>query len=150
MVKKYKIGFTTGTFDMIHFGHLLILQRAKAQCDKLIVGVSSGRLIKSYKGMSPIISLEQRKAMVAALKCVDKVVTQSELVSIQQFIDLKADVFFLGDDWKENYTNEGINWLRDHDKIIWLPYTKSLSSSKIKEKIIKNSYQILTSQLKRK
>lgn len=147
---KYKIGFTTGTFDMLHYGHLLILQRAKAQCEKLIVGVSTGELIKTYKGLPPIINLTQRKAMVEALKCVDKVLTQSELVSIQQFMDLKADVFFLGDDWKENYTNEGINWLRDNNKIIWLPYTHSLSSSKIKEKIIKNSYQILTSQLKRK
>ena len=55
----------------------------------------------------------------------------------------------LGDDWKNNYTNTGINWLRDNNKIIWIPYTKGLSTSKIKEKIITNAVSILKSQFKR-
>lgn len=81
---------------------------------------------------------------------VDKVVKQEKLVDIEQFIRLKADLFVVGDDWRNRKDNPGINWLRDNNKIAFIPYTKRLSSSKIKEKIINNAVKIIKSQSKRK
>jgi len=148
MTKK-KIIFTTGSWDLLHFGHLNILLRAKALGDYLIVGVSSDKLIKKYKGLYPIISYKDRIAIIKELKCVDKVVKQTKLVDIKQFKKLKADIFVLGSDWKNRYGSEGINWLREHNKIIFIPYTTRLSSSSIKEKIIRNAVEIIKSQKKK-
>ena len=129
---------TAGTFDLFHTGHIRILKKAKSKGDMLIVAVSSDELVKSYKGTCPILNYGQRKEIISELKCVDKVVKQTKLVDINQFKRLKATYFVLGDDWKNRYDNEGINWLRDNKKIIWLPYTKNLSTSKIKKQIIDN------------
>lgn len=130
-----KIIFTSGSFDLFHYGHLNILKKAKSLGDKLIVGVSTDALIKSYKKAYPIIPYKERVAIIKELKCVDSVVKQTKLVDIAQFKKLKADLFVLGDDWKDRYDNLGINWLREHKKIRFIPYTKHLSSSKIKTKI---------------
>ena len=62
------IGYTTGVFDMFHIGHLNIIKRAKAQCDYLIVGVSTDELCLSYKGKLPLIPFKDRKAIIEALK----------------------------------------------------------------------------------
>jgi len=145
-----KIIFTAGSFDLFHFGHLQILRKAKKLGDILVVGVSTDKLIKNHKGLLPIVPYKERAIIIRELKCVDKVVKQTKLVSISQFKKLKADLFVIGDDWKERTDNKGINWLRDNNKIAFLPYTKHLSSSKIKEKIIRNSYNIIKSQLRRK
>ena len=70
------IGYTTGVYDMFHIGHLNILQRAKANCDYLIVGVSTDELVQSEKHKTPIIPFAERCAIVSAIKYVDKVVPQ--------------------------------------------------------------------------
>jgi len=147
---KKKIIFTCGSFDLCHFGHLNILKKAKRLGTYLIVGVSTDSLILQHKGLKPIICYRDRVAIIKELKCVDKVVTQKKLVDIEQFKALKADLFVVGDDWKNRTDNPGINWLRDNNKIAFIPYTQRLSSSKIKEKIIRNSYEIIQSQVRRK
>ena len=72
-MKKYKVGYTTGVYDMFHIGHLNILKRAKEQCDYLIVGVSTDELVEDYKHKKPIIPFDERFAIVEAIKYVDKV-----------------------------------------------------------------------------
>lgn len=144
-----KIIFTSGAWDMLHAGHLNILKQAKKMGDYLIVGVSTDELIASYKGMPPIVCYEDRVALIKELRCVDKVVKQTKLVDIEQFKKLKADLFVLGDDWKYKCNNEGINWLRDNGKVRWIPYTKRLSTSKIKETIISQADKITENLNKR-
>jgi glycerol-3-phosphate cytidylyltransferase len=144
-----KIIFTAGSFDLFHFGHLQILHKAKKLGDILVVGVSTDKLIKNHKRLLPIIPYKERVVIIKELKCVDKVVKQTKLVDIRQFNRLKADLFIIGDDWKDRTDNKGINWLRDNNKIIFLPYTKHLSSSKIKEKIIRNAVDIIKAQVKK-
>ena len=66
-MKKYKVGYTTGVYDMFHVGHLNILKRAKEQCDFLIVGVSTDENVLQYKHKTPVVPYEQRKEIVAAV-----------------------------------------------------------------------------------
>lgn len=67
-MKKYKIGYTTGVFDLFHIGHLNILRRAKEQCDYLIVGVSTDEVVQEYKHKTPIIPYSERATIVEAIK----------------------------------------------------------------------------------
>lgn len=141
---------TAGSFDMLHFGHLNILREAKKLGDYLIVAVSTDALIKKHKGMRPIICYRDRVALIKELHCVDKVVKQEKLIDIEQIKKLNVDLYVIGSDWKNRKDNEGLNWLRKNKKIVFVPYTTRLSSSKIKKKIIKNAYEIIISQTKRK
>jgi glycerol-3-phosphate cytidylyltransferase len=149
-LKKYKVGFTAGSFDCLHFGHVLLLQRAKAYCEKLCVAVSTDELIKEHKLIMPVMPLHSRIALVNELKCVDFTVIQNKLIDIEQFQMLNCDVFFIGDDWINRHDVPGLEWLRENNKVIFLPYTKEVSSSLIKEKIINNADAILDAQKARK
>ena len=62
-MKKYKIGYTTGVYDLFHIGHMNMLRRAKEQCEYLIVGVTVDELV-SYKGKQAVIPFEERMAIV--------------------------------------------------------------------------------------
>lgn len=99
-MKKYKIGYTTGVFDMFHIGHLNILKRAKEQCEYLIVGVSTDELVESYKNKTPIIPFEERVEIIKAIKYVDQVVAQETMNKIEAWEKYHFEVVFHGDDWK--------------------------------------------------
>jgi cytidyltransferase-like protein len=145
--KKFNILFTSGGFDILHAGHIANLEEIKSRCSKLIVGVSSDELLKSYKYTPPIVPLKQRMRMIAALRCVDTVMIQKEFMDIQMFIESKADKFALWTGWKDNPKIP--EWYIKNDKMLWIPYNYGLSSTKIKERIIKQSYKIIRSQLQR-
>lgn len=136
-MKKYKIGYTTGVFDMFHIGHLNILKRAKEQCDHLIVGVSTDELVQEYKNKKPIIPFEERIEIVQALECVDEVVPQESRDKLLAWKNIKFDVMFVGDDWKgkplfvkieDEFKKIGVN-------IVYFPYTKDTSSTILREKL---------------
>lgn len=145
MSKKITI-FTGGTFDLFHNGHLNILKRAKASGDYLIVGVSTDELVHTYKE-EPIVSYESRCAIIEEMRCVDQVVKQEKLFDVEQFQKLGADYFVVGDDWENNYSNTGLNWLRDNHKLLFFPYTQGLSTTIIKQKIINNNISSIYEQL---
>lgn len=140
MIKKYKIGYTTGVFDMFHVGHLNILKRAKDLCDYLIVGVSTDELVQSYKHKIPIIPYEERKIIVEACRYVDKVIPQEDRDKIKAYDRLKFDALFVGDDWKGNCLFQKIeSYLNDHGSVvIYFPYTKGTSSTILREKVLNN------------
>ena len=71
---KYKIGYTQGTYDMFHIGHLNLLRQAKALCDTLVVGINSDALVQQYKNKTPVVNEHDRMEIVSALRCVDDVV----------------------------------------------------------------------------
>lgn len=139
MEKKKIIGYTTGVFDMFHIGHLNILKRAKEQCDYLIVGVSTDELCKSYKKKDPIIPYEERKDIIEAIKYVDKVVPQTDRNKFAAWERIKFDVMFVGDDWKNSpLFTELENKFKDVGvKIVFFPYTKTTSSTILREKLDK-------------
>lgn len=132
-VKKYKIGYTTGVFDMFHIGHLNILKRAKEQCDYLIVGVSTDELVQSYKNKTPTIPFEDRVAIVEAIKYVDKVVPQSNMDKLVAWKELKFDAVFHGDDWKGSSLYSDIEKKLETVgvKMIFLPHTAGISSTEL-------------------
>lgn len=137
--KKFKVGYTTGTFDLFHVGHLNLLEKAKENCEILIVGVSTDELVKDYKGELPVIPFEDRIRIVGALKCVDKVIAQKTLNKLDVLPDIQYDVLFHGDDWKNTKMYNEIEEKLREQKVscIYFPYTKSVSTKSIKERIQK-------------
>ena len=136
-MKKYKIGYTTGVYDMFHVGHLNILKKAKEQCDYLIVGVSTDELVMNYKNKTPVIPYEDRVAIVSSIKYVDEVVPQESMNKFDAWEKYRYNVIFHGDDWKNsNLYNEIEEKLKKVGvEFVYFPYTKKVSSSMLREKI---------------
>lgn len=144
MEKKIKVGFTCGVYDLFHVGHLNLFERCKKYCDYLIVGICGDDYVREIKNKEPIIPEKDRLRIVGALKCVDKV----EMVSIEETIDkvlawqhFKFDVLFAGDDWKgtERFmeTERAFKENNMDIEIVFLPYTKSVSTSMLRDKMSK-------------
>ena len=93
------IVYTVGTFDLLHVGHLALLEYCKSLGNVLAVGVASDRVVNSYKPNVPVIPLEQRMEMLKALSCVDIVRSYDELEYVSGCKELKADIFVIGEDW---------------------------------------------------
>ena len=133
------IGYTSGVFDMFHIGHLNILRRAKENCDKLIVGVSTDEVVESYKHKKPVIPYEQRKAIVEAIRYVDEVVPQTTMDKMEMWGKIHFNVMFHGDEWKgtELYNKYEREFAEVGVKIIYIPHTDGISSSILRSKIKK-------------
>lgn len=130
-MKKYKVGYTTGVFDMFHIGHLNLLKRAKERCDYLIVGVSTDDVVKGYKGKSPIISYEERFEIVEAIKYVDMAVPQDDMNKLRAWEKYHYDVIFHGSDWKNSpmYIKVEEDLKKVGVDVVFLPYTEGTSST---------------------
>ena len=139
-MKKYKVGYTTGVYDMFHIGHLNILKRAKEQCDFLIVGVSTDEVVEEYKNKIPVIPFDERMEIVKAIKYVDKVIPQTTMDKYKAWEQEHFDVIFHGDDWKNSKMyNEMEEKLRSAGvEFVYFPYTKGISSTILKEKQVKH------------
>lgn len=132
-MKKYKIGYTTGVFDMFHIGHLNILRRAKEQCEYLIVGVSTDELVRSEKGKSPVIPYEDRAQIVSAIRYVDQVVPQTDKNKLAAWERYGFHAMFVGSDWQgtpqwQRYEQE---LLPKGAEIVYLPHTDGISSTQL-------------------
>lgn len=136
-MKKIKIGYTTGVYDMFHIGHLNILKRAKDQCETLIVGVTTDELCFKRKNKYPIINEHDRMAIVEAIRYVDKVVPQVDMDKLRPVIDLKADAVFVGSDWKgtESWNKYEIEFAKVGCSVVYLDHTDGISSTILRDKI---------------
>jgi glycerol-3-phosphate cytidylyltransferase len=137
--KNTIIGYTTGVYDLFHVGHLRLLQKAKALCDKLIVGVTTDEMV-SYKFKKAVITFEERAEIVSNIKYVDLVVPQESMDKFEAWNKLKFDVMFVGDDWYKTEIWQKIeSQLKDVGvDIIYFPYTKGTSSTLINEILLKH------------
>ena len=136
-MKKYKVGYTTGVFDMFHIGHLNIIQRAKDQCDYLIVGVTTDELCVKRKKKLPVICEADRMAIVSALRYVDEVVPQEDMDKLAAVKKYNVDAVFVGSDWKgtpswERYEKE---FATVGCKVVYLDHTEGISSTILRERL---------------
>jgi glycerol-3-phosphate cytidylyltransferase len=128
---KKKTVLTCGTFDVLHIGHLRMLQRCKALGTELIVGVSSDALNYSKKQKNPVFSENHRMELVGALRFVDKVFLEESLEEKRKYcIDYNADLFVIGDDWEGKFDH-----LKDICEVQYLERTPSISTTEIVEQI---------------
>ena len=138
-MKKYKIGYTTGVFDMFHIGHLNILKRAKEQCEHLVVGVTTDSLCLSIKNKEPIICEEDRISIVSAIRYVDEVVKQENMDKLTAVKKLHADAVFVGSDWKG--TPEWKTYEKEFSTVgcdvVYLSHTDGVSSSMLRKRMKK-------------
>ena len=123
-----KIVITYGTFDVLHYGHINLLKRAKELGDYLIVGLSTDEFNK-IKNKKALYDFEQRKLMLEAIKYVDKVIPErnweQKISDIKKF---KADIFVMGNDWSGKF-----DYLSDYCKVIYLNRTPDISSTKVRD-----------------
>ncbi len=137
-MKKYHIGILMGVFDMFHIGHLKLIRNANNYCDYLRICVLSDELVFKFKQKYPVIPLEERMEILAAVKGVDEVVAITDNPSrLLEYKRRPFDCFFSGDDYSGNeywkYERKELNKLGAD--IMFFPYTREQSTSKIREKI---------------
>ena len=122
---------TFGTFDIFHYGHLKILERAAKHADELIVGVSSDNLNFSKKGRKPIYSQDERMKIVSTLDFVTEVFLEESLELKREYL-LKhnADCLIMGCDWTGKFDE-----FKDICEVMYLPRTPDISTTEIIEKI---------------
>lgn len=138
-----KIVYTVGTFDMVHVGHLDLLEYCATLGDKFVVGVASDEVVGSYKRNVPIIPLEQRMRMLKALECVDDVVSYDTLEYVSNCKELNADIFVIGEDWGDKAHNIAVEkYLKSKGAVIvQVSYNPLTSSTKIKQNVIAQSHK---------
>ncbi len=133
------IGYTQGTYDMFHIGHLNLIKNAKKHCDYLVVGINTDELVESYKNKRPIIPLAERVEIVRAIKYVDEVIVTKTLDKKEIWESVRFDEIYIGDDWKGNERWEATRKEMEElgAKLVFLPYTKDTSSTILREKLEK-------------
>lgn len=138
---KFHVGYTQGTFDMFHVGHLNLLLHAKEQCDILIVGVNSDNLVFEYKNKRTIIRENDRRFIIENIKCVDECIIIDTLDKTEAWNHLHYDAIFIGDDWKGN-----LRWQQTEKdlealgaQVVYLPHTQGVSSTMLRSLCEKNN-----------
>jgi choline-phosphate cytidylyltransferase/glycerol-3-phosphate cytidylyltransferase len=133
MIANKTVVYTSGTFDMLHYNHLKMIEYARSLGDILIIGVNTDELVMSYKS-EPIIPFEERIALVKALKYPDIVIPQHSLDHRDKVKNLNFDVFVVGDDWAGKFDylkKQGVS-------VVYFPYGKGVTSTNLKQKLYEN------------
>ena len=122
---------TYGTFDLLHYGHINLLRRAKALGDYLIVALSTDEFNWREKQKKSYFSYDERKAMLEAIRYVDLVIPEENLGQKKTDVEkYHVDVFVIGDDWTGQF-----DFLRDQCEVVYLPRTPEISTTKIKTEL---------------
>lgn len=121
---------TYGTFDLIHYGHINLLERAKKLGDYLIVGLSTNEF-NAEKNKKCYFSYEERKRLLEALRVVDLVIPEESWEQKRKDIQMyQIDTFVMGDDWKGKFDD-----LKDLCEVVYLERTPEVSTTKIKDEL---------------
>jgi glycerol-3-phosphate cytidylyltransferase len=118
--------YTSGSFDIFHYGHLNILKKSKELCDYLIVGVSTDELIEKEKGKRPVIPFQERMNVVKAISYVDEVIPQVDKNKQRIVDEYNIDAISVGDDWKGRYPKTSC-------PVEYFAYTANISSTILKD-----------------
>ena len=140
--EQKKVGLLMGVFDLFHVGHLNLIRRAKEDCDYLRVAVLSDELVWKMKGIHPVIPQEERMQILSAVRYVDEVVLIDDEVSrITEWHRRPFDCFYSGDDYRGHpyWEWEKTELQKLGADICFFSYTKSQSSTRIRETILKRS-----------
>ena len=121
---------TYGTFDLLHYGHIRLLKRAKAMGDYLIVALSTDEF-NAGKGKKAYHTYETRKKMLEAIRYVDLVIPEESWEQKRTDVQLyQVDTFVMGDDWTGKF-----DFLKDLCEVVYLPRTPEISTTKIKQEL---------------
>jgi glycerol-3-phosphate cytidylyltransferase len=119
---------TYGTFDLLHYGHINILQKARNLGDYLVVGLSTDAF-NSVKNKVCYFNYENRKRLIESIRYVDLVIPEDcweqKIEDVKKYL---IDIFVMGDDWEGKF-----DFLKDFCQVMYLPRTPDISSTKIKE-----------------
>ena len=132
------IVYTVGTFDLLHVGHLALLNHCKTLGDIVAVGVASDEVVSRYKPNVPVIPLNQRLEMLEALQCVDIVRPYYDFEYVSGCKELNVDIFVIGEDWARKPRNLDVEaYLKAEGKqITQVRYNPRTSSTEIKKTVI--------------
>lgn len=137
MNKRKIIGYTQGTFDTLHYGHVRLLMNAKKYCDYLIVGINSDKLVYEYKHTTTIIKEDERLEIISSIKYVDEVHIVDSLDKIAKVHQYKIQIVFIGDDWKgsDRWNKTEIELKKIGVAVKYLKHTDGISTSLIKSRL---------------
>jgi len=140
--------YTVGTFDLLHVGHLALLNQCKALGGMVAVGVASDEVVNRYKPNVPVIPLDQRMEMLRALHCVDIVEPYYDLEYVSGCKKVNADVFVIGEDWGCKAHNLDVEaYLKaTGKKIIQIRYNSRTSSTEIKQAVLAQTQTLADSR----
>lgn len=119
---------TYGTYDLLHYGHINLLRRAKERGDYLIVALSTDEFNK-LKGKKSYFTYNERKHLLEAIRYVDLVIPENDWdQKVSDVQEYKVDILVMGDDWEGKF-----DFVQDHCDVVYLPRTQEISTTKIKE-----------------
>ena len=130
--------YTVGTFDLLHVGHIALLEQCRALGDVVAVGVASDSVVNSYKPNVPVIPLDERMEMLKSLRCVDIVRPYYELEYVSGCKELGVDIFVIGEDWGNKAHNTDVeSYLKEQGKkVTQVIYNLRTSSTTIKKNVM--------------
>ena len=121
---------TYGTFDLLHYGHISLLKRARELGDYLVVALSTDEF-NAIKGKKSHFSYEESKVILEAIRYVDEIIPENNWE--QKMIDVRENninIFVIGDDWKGKF-----DFLKEYCEVVYLPRTEGISTTQIKEEL---------------
>ena len=138
-----RLGYTVGTFDLLHIGHVRLLAACRAQCDALLVGVNSDDLVVASGKPVPIIPMADRVGVLRGLRSVDGAWVEPNIDKFAAWEELGFDALFIGDDWKdtEHWRDIEKQFVGTGVEIVYIPYTVGISSTVIRELVRKPDEQ---------